>query len=429
MRSFNLSTLALAAFCTSLLCLQPHAVRAGGEGFSKEDLGGKETIDTKSYDNVGLGKFKANPFHISVSVRGGYDDNPNLNSFDEHGSAFVNVAGELIYVFGSPRTQLRLDTGAGLTYYTDRQSFSGDNNNDYDVNAFLSLAVTHKASPRLILGANIYASYQSQPNFDTFNNGGIGFNRNNQNFFYTLSKFSVQYLWAPRFATLTSYTLGAVNYDSETLSTFEDRFEHTFGNEFRFLLTPTTTLVAEYRLGFVNYTDSSNRDSMSHFFLAGFDHSFSPRFNISARGGVEFRQFDDNALQSDRTAPYAEMTLNYALAKSTTISWFNRYSLEQPNVPDSFSRLTYRTSLAVRHAFTSRISAAVNVAYEHDINQGAFGLSDFNEDNFDIGLTVRYAINRNWAIDAGYEHTEVVSDDSFREFTRNRYWGGITFTW
>lgn len=431
MRSFNLSTLATAAFATTILLFQPHLARAGGEGFSKDDLGGgKEMVDTKSSQEVSLGKFQSNPFHISVSVRGGYDDNVNLSSFDETGSGFVNVAGQLDYIFGSPRTQLRLTINGGLTYYFDRGDNSGDDNENYDVNASIAFAITHKATPRLTLGANVYASYQSQPSFDTFNNGGLGFGRTNQDFFFSVNKFSVTYAWAPRFATLTSYTLGIVNYDSDVISEFEDRFEHTFGNEFRFLLTPTTTLVGEYRYGVVDYTETDSRGSMSHFFLAGFDHSFSPRFNISGRGGVEFRQFDDNVPEGDRTAPYAEFTLNYALAKSSSITWTNRYSLEEPDVPDAFSRTTFRTALGVRHALTQRIVAGLNFAYEHDWNEDALGFSGFDEDDFDIALTLRYAINRTWSLEAGYEHTEVISDDNvFREFTRNRVWGGATFTW
>ena len=323
-----------------------------------------------------------------------------------------------------------------MTYYFDRESNGIDGNgsdDNYDVNAYLAFAITHKATPRLTLAANIYASYQSQPDFDSFSRGGLGFSRQNQDYFYSIDKFSAAYAWTPKFSTVTSYTLGVIDYDSDVLSVFEDRYEHTLGNEFRFLIWPTTTLVAEYRFGIVDYNDTNQRGSTSHFFLGGFDHSFSPRFSISARGGVEFRQFDHDNLNGfndgNNTSPYAELTLNYALAQGTSISWSNRYSLEEPDVPDAFSRNTFRTALSVRHSFTPRIVAALNVAYQHDENQGSFGFGDFDEDAFDVSLSVRYTINRNWALDAGYQHTEVVSDESvFREFSRNRIYAGVSFT-
>ncbi len=430
MRCLNLSALATAAFAATFLCLQSLPVKAGGEGFSKADLGGKESIDTKSYD-IGEGKFKANPWHIAVSLRTGYDDNVDLTSFDTRSSWFSTVAGQLTYQAGNPRTQINLDAGAALTYYWDQQDdpLIG-NSHDYDVNAHIAFAITHKATPRLTLGANTYLSYQTQPNFDTFSNGGVAFGRADQDYFYSINKFSLGYLWTPRFATMTSYTLGVVNYDSDIVSRYEDRFENTFGNEFRFLITPVTTLVAEYRFELVDYTDTDFRGSMSHFILGGFDHSFSPRFNVSFRGGVEFREFDDMVPESNQTDPYGELTVNYAASKSTAISWTSRYGLEEPDVPESFSRTTFRTALQIRQAITARITAGLTFAYEHDDNAGTFNLPGFTEDDFDVALSLRYAINRNWAIDAGYEYTAVNSDQNlFREFTRNRGWAGVTWSW
>ena len=424
---------ASAAFVATLLCFQPQLANAGGQGFSQE------IQDSKDYSkgDLGLGKFASSPFHVSVSVRGGYDDNVTLSSIDPQESFFTNVALGVNYEFGGPRTRMSLTAGVGVTYYFDRNDdddFGDDDGefDDYDVNAHIGFNITHKATPRLTLAASLYASYQSQPDFTTFNASTISIGRQSQDFFYTTNRFSVGYAWTPRFSTVSSYTINYVDYDDELISFFEDRFEHTIGNEFRFLVLPTTTVVAEYRFGIVDYTDASNRDSTSHFLLAGVDHSFSPRFNASFRAGVEFRDLDfdgndDN--DGDRTAPYFEGTLNYALAQGTSISWTNRYSLEQPDVPEAFSRQTFRTALSVRHSFTSRITGGLNFAYQHDDNDGNFNIDGFEEDAFDVSLSIRYAINRNWALDAGYHHTEVLSDEAlFREFSRNRYYVGATFT-
>lgn len=424
----NLSKLAAAVVVVSLLFVRPGAAQAGGQGFDKN-----VTEGTSTQSDLGLGKYASFPFHVSVSVRGGYDDNVNLSPFDKQESFFTNAAIGLTYDFGSPRTRLSLNTGVGVTYYLDRGETSDGEFDDHDLNVFLGFNITHKATPRLTLAAAVYASYQSQPDFQTFNTSTISIARQSHDFFYSNNRFSVGYAWTPRFSTVSSYTLGMVNYDDDLISDFEDRFEHIIGNEFRFLVLPTTTAVVDYRFGIVDYTENEDRSSTSHFLLAGFDHSFSPRFNMSARAGVEFRSLDnddddDAENDGDRTHPYFEGTLNYALAQQTSLAWTNRYSLEQPDIPESFSRSTYRTALAVRHNFTARISAALNVAYQHDDNDGNFAIEAFTEDSFDISLSVRYAINRNWSIDAGYLHTEVISDEAlFREFSRNRYYLGATF--
>ncbi len=435
MKLIHTLKLAPALLVCALTLASQQGVFAGGEGFSASAYDSKQTFDTKSSD-VGLGKFSANPFHVTVSVRGGYDDNVNLSTVNAHDSFFTNAAIGLTYDFGSPRTRISLTTGASGTYYWDNGNNGfGTNSDDFVFNAYLGFNITHRATPRLTLAAAVNAAYLTRPGFDTFNNNAFTVDSRSQNYFQLSSKHSVAYAWTPRFSTVTSYTLGYVNYDDDVISFFEDRFEHTFGNEFRFLIMPTTTIVAEYRYGIVNYVDDNNRDSTSHFFLAGVDHSFSPRFNVSARGGVEVREFSDPGVRfgnvdTSRTAPYAEATLNYAIAQSTSLTAFARYSLEQPNVPDALSRETFRTSLALKHNFTARISTQLAVAYQHDQYDQTINNAAFDEDAFDISLSARYAITRNWTFDLGYTHSEVISPAAlFRDYSRNQYYAGVTFLW
>lgn len=430
MKLIKFSKFTPGIFVMTLLALQPQVARGGGQGFNQSEVS----------SDLGVGKFSSNPFHVSVTARGGYDDNVNLSSINPQDSFFANTALNITYDFGSPRTRLSLNAGSSFTYYFDQ----GDSNNldsgarrDYDINAWASFGITHKATPRLTLGASLYATYQTQPDFtnlSTFNNS-FSFTRRNQNFFFTVDKFSAAYAWTPRFSTLSSYTFGATDYVDGDVGRFEDRYEHTFGNEFRFLIQPTTTLVAEYRFGFIDFTGNDFRDSTSHFLLAGIDHSFSPRFNISARGGVEFRDYYRNpnnfldGSSSNNTSPYGEATLNYALAQNTSISFTNRYSIEVSDVPEFLDRQTYRTGLSVRHAFTSRISSGLGAFYQHDDYAGNGISNGFTEDSYEISLSARYAINRNWSIDAGYTHTEVIADSNlFREYSRNRYYAGATFS-
>ena len=37
---------------------------------------------------------------------------------------------------------------------------------------------------------------------------------------------------------------------------------------------------------------------------------------------------------ADQTSPYGELTLNYAVAQNTNLSWTNRYSIEESDVPE-----------------------------------------------------------------------------------------------
>ncbi|CAN5402468.1 hypothetical protein BH20VER3_BH20VER3_01120 [soil metagenome] len=366
--------------------------------------------------DLGTGTFARAPFRVSLSVREGYDD--NVYTTNQNTIASFYTSGNVVfdYKFGNARTKVALEAFGGLTYYYNRPF-----GQEYDISSGFSLSLSHQATPRLGFAANIYMAYQSEPDFNT----GFGINRRSGNYFYTSDKFSISYQWAPRFSTVTSYTLGVVNYEESAVAAYEDRFEHTFGNEFRYLLLPTTTVVGEYRYQIIAF-DTALRDSTTHFVLGGGDHSFNPRFNISVRGGVQFREFEEFG---DRTSPYGEATLNYALGERSSVSWSNRYGLDQPDVPGSASRTTYRTGVRGQYAFSPRFSTTVGGFYQHDENEGIVTpfsvVPAFTEDSIDLALGVRYEFNRTFAGLAGYNHTEVLSDITLREYERNRYYLGL----
>jgi hypothetical protein len=168
---------------------------------------------------------------------------------------------------------------------------------------------------------------------------------------------------------------------------------------------------------------------MTYFALGGFDHAFSSRLSASVRGGAEFRDYDNNSEASDQSAPYFEGTLNYAVGKNTSVSWTNRYAIEEPDVRLNPSRTTFRTGVRAKHDFTARISANVGLYYEHDdydsVNTLTVISPSFTEEAFDAAVSLRFAVTRYLGIEAGFNHTEVTSDIFLREYSRNRYWAGI----
>ncbi len=388
----------------------------GTQNFGPQSLTGTATGGAPS---LGTGTYQRAPFRVSVSVREGYDDNVYTTKLNKVGSFFTNASAVFDYRAGTPRTVFSLEAIVGGTYYYFRPF-----GQSYDVNTSLALSVEHRATPRLTLSANAYFTYQTEPDF----NSNFGSNRRAGNFFFTTDKFALGYQWTPRFSTVTSYTLGALHYDDKSIGSFEDRTEHTFGNEFRFLVLPTTTLVGEYRFEIIDFVDAP-RDSTTHFLLAGVDHTFNPRFNVSLRAGVEFRDIDNFG---ERTSPYAESTLRYAVGQRTSINWVTRYGLEEPDVAGTQSRTTFRTGLNVNYVITSRLSATGAFFYQHDDNAElstpTFFVPQFNEDSLEIGIALRYEINRFFALLAGYNHSEVFSDVNLREYSRNRYYVGLNAT-
>ncbi len=406
-----LCVLAAAAF------LGPRFAWADGESVG----GSAIESNGSSAGDVGLGIFSKFPLHVSVSAQGGYDDNVNTTHFFQQDSWFTTVFANFTYNVGTPRTRLSLATTTGFTDYFDISD------NQYEPTLNLNLSLEHHASQRLTFIVTAMASYQTEPDFQY----GLGINRRSGNYFYTQDKITTSYLWTPRFSTATSYSFAAVHYDHLSTGFFEDRVENTIGNEFRFLAWPTTNIVGEYRFQVVSYAHI-NRDSTTHFMLGGFDHAFSSRLTTTFRGGAELRDYDQMGTQD---SPYFEGTVSYALGKDTSVTWTAHYGIEEGDVAFNPTRTTFRTGLQGSHRFTARISGSVNLYYNHDDYKEttvaatpttpAFSNPSFNEDTFDAAVSLRFAVTRYLNLEAGYNHAEVSSGVTLRDYSRNRAWGGV----
>ncbi|HLW34651.1 MAG TPA: outer membrane beta-barrel protein [Chthoniobacterales bacterium] len=366
----------------------------------------------------GAGVYAPTPVKIYFTVSGGYDDNVATTSLNKQSSAFTSGDVILDYTFGDPRLQLTINAGGGGTYY-----FSHISTQDYDIDLKGALAATYKVSPRLTLGGSVLVAYLTEPSFQY--TGGI--NSRNGNYLYTTDRAFVEYAWSRRFSTRTAYTFEAYNYDNDAVGQFSNRVSNVFGNEFRLQMVPTTNLVAEYRFGIISYQDSF-LDSQTHYALAGIDHIFNPRLTATFRGGAQFRSYNNDA---DRTGPYFEGNVTYALGHRTAVTWITRYGLEEPDNPISQSRTTFRTGLQTKFDVTSRVETALDLFYVHDdyhalTNGPAIGA--FSEDTFDIGVTGKYAINSMFAVQLGYHFTDVSSDTNGRDYSRNRVSGGVNVT-
>jgi hypothetical protein len=215
-------------------------------------------------------------------------------------------------------------------------------------------------------------------------------------------------------------------------------------------------MVVEYRFEVVNYSHDGEvifpatidpitgvqtspavllqRDSTTHYLLAGFDHAFSSRLSANFRGGAQLRDYENTV--GVRTSPYFEGTVNYVLGKDTSVSWNAHYGIEEGDVVFNPTRTTFRTGVQGKHNLTARISASLSIYFDHDDYEGiqvtnptpppaTVSSPAFTEDAFNIDLALRYAVTRYMGIQTGYDHSEVSSGTAGRDYSRNRVWGGI----
>ena len=371
------------------------------------------------------------PLEITTGVDLGYDDNvigSNAAANSNSQSSFF-AKENLVLTYNRPgeQTEVTLLAVGRFTQYFDVST------DDKDVN--LTASLTHNFTTRLSFYASVYGAYQTEPNFQS----NIGPTNVRAPHFDTTDIFSLTYNWLPRLSTVTSYTFERVKYESSSLSTSavagaQDRFQNTLGESLQFSLTRRTSLTGEYRFEVIDY-DTAPRDATIHFALAGFDHHLTEHLKINLLGGPSFRFFknDGNTIN-----PYAELKVNYQ-GGNHSLNWITTYGTEQPSQTLAAGATTLRTGLNLAYDLTSRINLKAGVYYSHEENQAETGgtvvtTSTGSQDALNFNLSLKYTINKHFALHADYEYTNQSSSGGTSSggtsgYSRNRYFAGLTYTY
>jgi hypothetical protein len=370
------------------------------------------------------------PLEITTGVDLGYDDhvigsNPATSSSSQ-GSFFAKENLVLTYYRPGEQTEFRMLAVGRLTQYFDAGT------DDKDVN--LTASLTHNFTTRFSFNAEIYAAYQTEPDFQS----NIGPTNVRAPHFDTTDIFSLTYKWLPRLSTVTSYTFERVKYESSSPSTSaigaaQDRFQNTLSESLQFSLTSRTSLTGEYRFEVINYDTAPSRDATIHFALAGIGHHLTEHLSINLLGGPSFRFFknDGNSIN-----PYADVSVSYD-GGNHSLSWITTYGTEQPSQTLAPGATTLRTGLTARYDLTSRIKATAGFYYHHEENQaGTTGTvvstSTGSQDALQFILGLKYTINKHFALHAHYEYTNQSSSGGTSSggtsgYSRNRYFAGVTY--
>jgi hypothetical protein len=354
--------------------------------------------------NEAMGQFV--PFEITAGVDFGYDDNATLTPSGK-GSLF---AGENVFLYYDRPGQATQFYVLGIGRFD--QYFNVSRN---DVNGNVTMSLTHNFSTRLSFYASVFAAYQSQPNFRS----NVGPENVISDHFYTNDIFSLTYHWSTRFSMITSYTFKRVKYTQASIGNSQDRVDNTLGEEFRFSLTRRTDLVGEYRFETVNY-DIAPTDSTTHFILAGVNHNLTEHLIVHARAGESFRSLENDGSMA---SPYFESVVDY-VSSNHLLSWKSSYGFESPTAAGVTTTKTWRTGLTLLYGLTSRIRSTTGVYYHHDENAGVG-----TQDSVDLTAGLRYTINKHFTLHLDYSHTTLGSLGPTPGYSRNRYSGGLTYTY
>jgi len=369
------------------------------------------------------------PLEITAGVDLGFDNNVLGSNATTGGSGrgSLSVRENLVLTydrFAEP-TEVHLIGAGSFTQFPEVGS------DDKDLT--LTLGLTHNFSTRLSFRADVYAAYQTEPNFQS----NIGPENVRAPHFDTHNIFSLSYHWLPRLSSITTFTLERIFYEQTTEQTTattttltqQDRFQYTLAEGLQFSLTTRTNLNLQYRYLIVDY-DSAPRDSTTHFALVGFDHNLTENLSIDVLGGTSFRSFKDDGNSID---PYAQVGIRYQ-GSNHSLSWLTTYSVEQSTQTLAMGSTTLRTGLNATYDLTSRIHARAGVHYHDSNNQGSSGTTSAgSQDGLQLTLSLNYTINRHFAARVNYQYTlsggQGTSSGGQGGYSRNSYSAGVTYTY
>jgi len=378
---------------------------------------GQEGVSRPSF-RLGVEPQDVSKVRFSGAVREGYDSNLFTTNEDPVGSFYSNVAAGVAYDFGSPRLRGTVSLGGGVTYYYTRPG------EKIDYTGELSGEFEYRISPRMTLGGFTSTAYLSQP--DLFIAGTSA--RRDGDYFFTDTGLDLSYAWSERVSSVTGYRFSSYYYVEDALNRSQGRISQEGAQSLRFQLWPKTVIVGEYRFNPVTYY-YADQNNCGNYGLLGFDHQFNPRSFWSVRAGVEQR-FLNNAVdgRSLYFGPYAQSEFEYFYGPTSFVSLLMRYGTEGSGLNGVTIRETFRTGIVVNHALTSRITLGLGFAYLHNRYDQPGVILDFTENIFEVSPEVNFQVNRWLALEAGYNFTTVLSEESVREYSRNIGYVGMVFS-
>jgi hypothetical protein len=391
----------------------------------------------------GEGRFSKPPYQFTLSMQQGFDTNV-FTTASNTVSSLVNT-GQLGFQMqgATPRTIFTLDSTAGINYYWHRP---GVNPEDYNGN--LSLLFFHKITPRMNISMTASVAYLTQPNFAALN---ATINQQGGSYILGSGRLNLSYQWSAKFQTNTSYSFNTTLYQEKTQQT-NNIVENTFGNEWKFLLNPRTSLVAEGRYSSSSYPKYAAGDSSTLYGLLGADYMFSRRLSATIRGGLQYRNYStasnttggSSAGSTAQSSPYAETTVSYIYGHQSTFQWTNRFGLDSSNIA-SQKVTSFRTGINFNHVLTAKMILTFGLNYNVTSTQTGDrvvleqiipGLivpvtipgttTDQNQIYSTLGL--QYTLTPKFSLTANYTFTDIISVSKANSYTRSQFFLGGAYT-
>jgi hypothetical protein len=420
------------------------------------------------------------PWAASLTLRGFYDDNVLGTRHGERDVFGIEASPNIALSWSLPQTSLAFNYTYSIKYYDRKPDPSRSEH--YDQTHSFNALFDHRFSERYHLSINdsfvigqepdllragtTYATFQRLSGDNIRNYGAINFDAQltpqlglqvgYNNAFYHYDDEGGAF--DPETATINT-TNKHGTHEGPSNSGRLDRIENTAHIDARWTVLPTTVAIIGYQYGWTDFTsdepvdvngvvgeffDDANptfkseiRNSRSHYFYVGADHTFRPDLTGSIRVGGRFIDFYKSPNKESGVSPYAMASLKYAYRFQSYVEAGFSYNR---NVSDLIYGSLVNNSLTtdaetaalwvtVNHAITPKLIGSVMGQFQNSTYNGG----DFDNETerfYTIGFNLAYRFNPHFSTEVGYNFDKLDSDSNIgRSFDRNRVYIGGTASW
>ncbi len=384
---------------------------AQGPEYRAQELGGVSAAKKQK---------SGRPITVSASLREEYDDNIFTTKTNKKAQFKTIIEPSILYNLPLDNTLLSARYTFGLTYFPDRGEKETDSSHEF------TGRLNHSFTTRFNVDLRDRVRYSQEPQILE---GGARTQRTNSSYLSNLGSIQGNMQWTPKLGTSTSYSNDWLHYEEKELELSSDRTVHTITHDFRYLLTPTITVVVG---GFAHADDyvHANKDSNTIAGSFGADYSLTPQITVGARMGPSLTEFEGGG---DFLTPYGTLYGSWILGARSNVEASFTHSVSETDLGGYFQQETDTFSFSGKYQFTSHIYGKAGGRLQignFDQDQGTTGTTtSFSENVYGVDLTLGYRINQFLDLETGYGYTLVSSDSIAREYDRNRIWIGIRGTY
>jgi hypothetical protein len=347
-------------------------------------------------------------YKVHVTVRGVYDDNIELSNTNRSSDYYFAIEPGITLgygdIVGHEGNYIRFDYEPSIFLFVDHDEANAVNHiiRLEGYHSFGRLAMTLDQDIQLLEGANLNTTTDGLSNVGIIDAGG----RNAVNLYTTR-------LGATYDLSGKTFLSGGLDY---SIWDYQDTLissEYLSGNLFINYNYSPKLVIGLGGSGGYNWVDSPSPNQTFEQANVRMSYQATGKISLSASGGVEFRQFE-NDTRGTHVSPVYELSATYQPFDGTNITLSGSGRILNSAALAGQDYMATTINAAVRQRLLGRIYLGLTLGYEHaEYFDAINGVNATREDNYYfIQPTVDLTVTRWWTAGVYFLHRE---DDSSTE--------------